>query len=81
MDSDLEEATRLLDEASSAFAGYSTEEGVKRLRARIEKFLARVRGEDVEVGDGMTDAEADADTLRSAGWGTDEDYGGGDERL
>jgi hypothetical protein len=28
-----------------------------------------------EFGDGMTDAEADADTLASAGWGTDEDYG------
>jgi alkylation response protein AidB-like acyl-CoA dehydrogenase len=26
--------------------------------------------------DGMTDAEADADTLRMAGMGTDEDYGG-----
>lgn len=25
--------------------------------------------------DGMTDAEADADTFRSVGWGTDEDYG------
>ena len=25
--------------------------------------------------DNMTDAEADADTLASAGWGTDEDYG------
>lgn len=34
-----------------------------------------------EPSDGMTDAEADADTLASAGWGTDEDYGyyGGDE--
>jgi hypothetical protein len=31
--------------------------------------------------DGMSDVEADADTLRSCGWGTDEDYGcfGGDE--
>jgi len=29
--------------------------------------------------DGMSDAEADADTLRSAGWGTDEDYGYYDE--
>jgi len=31
--------------------------------------------------DNLTDAEADADTLASAGWGTDEDYGyyGGDE--
>lgn len=25
--------------------------------------------------DDMTDMEADADTLRSCGWGTDEDYG------
>lgn len=32
--------------------------------------------QDPEIGDGMTDAEADADVLRSAGWGTDEDYGG-----
>lgn len=26
-------------------------------------------------GDNMTDVEADADVLASAGWGTDEDYG------
>lgn len=34
-----------------------------------------------EPSDGMTDAEADADVLASAGMGTDEDYGyyGGDE--
>ena len=25
--------------------------------------------------DNMSDVEADADTLRSCGWGTDEDYG------
>jgi hypothetical protein len=35
---------------------------------------------DPEIGDGMTDAEADADVLRSAGWGTDEDYGIFDDR-
>ena len=34
-----------------------------------------------EPNSNMTDAEADADTLASAGWGTDEDYGGTDERL
>jgi len=28
-----------------------------------------------ESEDNWTDAEADADTLASAGWGTDEDYG------
>ena len=27
-------------------------------------------------GDTMTDGEADGDALASAGWGTDEDYGG-----
>lgn len=27
-----------------------------------------------EPDDGMSDVEADADTLRSCGWGTDEDY-------
>ena len=34
-----------------------------------------------EYDDDMTDVEADADTLASAGYGTDEDYGcyGGDE--
>lgn len=38
--------------------------------------------DDYEDDDGYTDAEADADTLASAGWGTDEDYGyygGGDD--
>ena len=28
-----------------------------------------------EYEDGMTDVEADVNTLASAGWGTDEDYG------
>lgn len=34
-----------------------------------------------EPEDNMTDAQADADTLASCGWGTDEDYGyyGGDD--
>lgn len=38
-------------------------------------------GDDDSHEDKMTDVEADADTLRSAGYGTDEDYGyyGGDD--
>jgi hypothetical protein len=38
---------------------------------------------DDEPGDNMTDVEADADTLASAGWGSDEDYGdfGGHEEF
>jgi hypothetical protein len=36
---------------------------------------------DEEPEDNMTDVEADADTLKSIGWGTDEDYGGTDERY
>jgi hypothetical protein len=34
-----------------------------------------------EPQDLMTDAEADADVLASAGMGTDEDYGGGFEHY
>jgi hypothetical protein len=37
--------------------------------------------EDAIREDSMTDAEADADTLASAGWGTDEDYGGDSEWI
>ena len=38
--------------------------------------------EDAEPFDGFrTDAEADADALASAGFGTDEDYGGGTEDI
>lgn len=33
------------------------------------------REPEIDDGDGMTDAEADADVLRMAGMGTDEDYG------
>ena len=29
----------------------------------------------IDEEDGLTDAEADAMTLASCGWGTDEDYG------
>jgi hypothetical protein len=37
---------------------------------------------DAEPSDGfLSDAEADADALASAGWGTDEDYGGGTESI
>lgn len=35
--------------------------------------------ENIEDWDGLTDAEADADTLASAGFVTDEDYGCFDE--
>ena len=31
--------------------------------------------------DNLSDVEADSQTLASAGWGSDEDYGGTDERL
>ena len=32
--------------------------------------------DNIDYEDNLTDVEADADTLASAGWGTDEDYGG-----
>jgi len=36
---------------------------------------------DPDYEDNLSDAEADSQTLASAGWGTDEDYGGTDDRL
>lgn len=47
-----------------------------------EMISALIDPDTGEPSDNMTDAEADADTLASAGMGTDEDYGyygGGDE--
>jgi len=35
--------------------------------------------DNIDYEDNLTDVEADADTLASAGWGTDEDYGGFNE--
>jgi hypothetical protein len=52
------------------------DDGASGVDAEIEPLA-----EDYNDDDGMTDAEADADALASAGWGTDEDYGyfGGDD--
>jgi len=47
---------------------------LEHLHAQIEVELREWDDRDYE--DNMTDVEADADTLASAGWGTDEDYGG-----
>lgn len=47
----------------------------ERLEAIKAEFDRRLEIENAEEGYQMTDAEADADTLASAGWGTDEDYG------
>ena len=46
----------------------------------VRQWHGDIDREDTE-GHDMSDVEADADTLRSAGMGTDEDYGGTDERL
>ena len=43
----------------------------------VEAWYANLQDYDEE--NQMTDVEADADTLKSAGWGTDEDYTGWDE--
>ena len=49
------------------------EERARELEKYRDECLAEC-GSD-EPDDSMTDAEADADTLKSAGMGTDEDYG------
>jgi len=53
------------------------------LESSLDKVLSILtpKDEGQEPDDGMTDSEADADALASAGFGTDEDYGGSDDRL
>lgn len=46
-----------------------------------EHTMAALAAADRDPFDNQTDAEADSDVLRSAGFGTDEDYGGDCERL
>ena len=51
---------------------------LQKIAGAVDSMLeacAEIEREDVEREDGMTDVEADADALASAGWGTDEDYG------
>jgi hypothetical protein len=58
----------------SDFVGYHvTESGDEMCTEAADEMHGGFDGRDE---DGFTDAEADADTLASAGWGTDEDYGG-----
>ena len=47
------------------------QEALEALEAEREREAAEV----LEPDQFMSDAEADADALASAGWGTDEDYG------
>jgi hypothetical protein len=61
------------------------EDHLDRLVSLVGRVLA-TQGEIIgkvteEHDDGMTDVEADSDALAGAGYGTDEDYGGTDERL
>ena len=59
-----------------------TDEQVQELLGNLELMLSEALASDNEEHDQFnSDAEADADALASAGWGTDEDYGGGDERY
>lgn len=44
-------------------------------RCKCSVNLEECDDSDPDYDDCMSDVEADADTLRSAGWGTDEDYG------
>jgi|21_taG_2_1085346.scaffolds.fasta_scaffold04389_10 hypothetical protein len=54
---------------------------LERLVSLVERLLEATKEPDEEVDDRMTDIEADSNALASAGFGTDEDYGGEVERL
>lgn len=48
--------------------------------AREWILTGAINAPDWDDGDGLDDW-ADGDALASAGWGVDEDYGGGEDRL
>ena len=66
------ETTKLKNEETNE------EKTIAELYAEAESSCDAEAQEDDQFN---SDAEADADTLSSAGFGTDEDYGGGTEQL
>ncbi len=62
-------------------AGFGEEEIATKAGVAVEMVESILGDREEEYEDGMSDAEADADTFASAGYGTDEDYGyfGGNE--
>jgi len=69
----------LRDEEPSQFSAWRS--GAQDAEYDAQDDFSDSINEDAIREDGMTDAEADADTLASAGWGTDEDYGGDSEWI
>jgi hypothetical protein len=80
------------DEATQGWFFYDSDEGFDSGDGELyelsedaayagAEFYGLLGNDDEEVDPFNSDAEADADVLASAGWGTDEDYGyyGGDE--
>ena len=56
-------------------ANFGEDEFLEILDGHLPHIVAINLDDDGEPPYDMTDVEADADTLASAGWGTDEDYG------
>jgi hypothetical protein len=63
------------DEAVIAFIQENHPDEVEHINLILQAVHDKVQGGDMGDESGMTDVEADADTLASAGMGTDEDYG------
>ena len=62
---------------SGAMRVYLSDEAAEAISRTLDDVMAakaEVEGE-WQAEDGLSDVEADAMTLASAGWGTDEDYG------
>jgi hypothetical protein len=68
----------LEDEAVIAFVQQNYPDDVENINLILQSVQDKMQGGDME-GDGMTDVEADSDTLKSAGMGPDEDYGGSND--
>lgn len=71
---------------NAIFEMYDNGASVSEIAERFELYPSEVREvlwteDETERDQFLTDAEADADALASAGWGMDEDYGYADEVL
>ena len=76
------EADHVALDAAMTLAGRSGEDVIEIFEDGTESVVWEFEQDGLDAYEARIDAcQADADSLASAGWGTDEDYGGGCEHL
>ena len=76
------EADHVALDAAMTLAGRSGEDVIEIFEDGTEAVVWKFEQDGLDAYEARIDAcQADAESLASAGWGTDEDYGGGCEHL